>query len=96
MKFLVLWSDMLIFLLSAALTIFFWNMRRSPIIRERWRQVFGSRLGMATFVILASYILIALLDSIHFQRMLASEPGQKAGQDYYDNQVTSALDVVLD
>ena len=95
MKFLVLWSDVLIFMLCASLTLFFWNMRHSPITRERWRQVFGNRLGMVTFVVLASYILVALADSIHFQRALSPDPGQVSEQVYYDNQVTSALDVLL-
>jgi peptide/nickel transport system permease protein len=82
-------------MLCASLTLFFWNMRRSPITRERWRQVFGNRLGMVTFVVLASYILVALADSIHFQRALSPEPGQASEKIYYDNQVSSALDVLL-
>ncbi len=69
-KIVVLWSDLLIYLLAASLTLFFWNMRGNPITAARWRQVFGTRLGMATFVVLGAYIMIALLDSLHFRLAL--------------------------
>ena len=59
----VLWSDALIFLLVAAVVAFFWRLKRYPLNRERWRQVFDSRLGMVTFTVIAVYIAIALLDS---------------------------------
>lgn len=95
MKFVLLWSDLLIYLLCISLSLFFWNLRRNPIISARWRQVFGTRLGMATFVVLSSYILIALLDSMHFRNALESGAGQPSNQVYYDNRVVSFLDVVL-
>jgi len=95
MKPVFLWSDMLIFMLVIALTAFFINLRRDPQTRERWGQVFGSRLGMVTFVIIASYILVALVDSIHFRAALPPEPGQKTERVFYDNRVQSLLDVAL-
>jgi len=95
MKLVILWSDGLIFLLVASLIAFFWHIRQSPLVRERWFKVFGSRLGMITFVILATYIIIALLDSVHFRRALPQEPGQAVSTVYYDNRVESALDVLV-
>ncbi len=94
-KIVVLWSDLLIYLLAASLTLFFWNMRGNPITAARWRQVFGTRLGMATFVVLGAYIMIALLDSLHFRLALEEDPGQKSDQVYFDNQVVSVLDLAL-
>ncbi len=95
MKFVLLWSDALIFLLVIALVAFFWNLRKDPRTRERWGQVFGSRLGMVTFVVIMSYVLVALADSIHFRLALESEPGQDPDVVYYDNRVVSVLDFGL-
>lgn len=95
MKFVLLWSDALIFMLVVALVAFFLNLRRDPRTRERWSQVFGSRLGMVTFVVIMAYVLVALADSIHFRQALSSEPGQDADTVFYDNKVRSVLDVAL-
>lgn len=96
MKPLVLWSDALIYLLVVALVIFFYRLRKDPQTRERWGQVFGSRLGMVTFTVIMTYVGIALLDSLHFRRALDAAEGVANGEVYYDNKVTSLLDVMLD
>jgi len=95
MKFVLLWSDALIFLLVISLTIFFYRLRHDPQTRERWGEVFSSRLGMVTFTIVLVYVLIALLDSIHFRRALESPEGVATQTVFYDNKVTSVLDVML-
>ena len=95
MKPLVLWSDALIYLLVVALCIFFYRLRKDPQTRERWGQVFGSRLGMVTFTVIITYVGIALLDSLHFRRALDAAEGVANGEVYYDNKVTSLLDVML-
>ncbi|MEE4658848.1 MAG: ABC transporter permease [Halieaceae bacterium] len=95
MKFVLLWSDALIFLLVIALVAFFYSLRKDPRTRERWGQVFGSKLGMVSFVVILSYVLIALADSIHVRMALDPEPGQDADTVYYDNTVLSALDIAL-
>ncbi len=97
MKPLILWSDALIFLLVAVLIVFFLRLRRDPQIRARWGEVFGSRLGMATFTIIAVYVLVALLDSLHFRRALEPVEGaaHTTSEVFYDNRVTSVLDLML-
>ena len=95
MKIIILWSDGLIYLLVLSLVMFFWHLRQSPSVRERWEKVFGNRLGMVTFVILATYIAIALLDSIHFRQALSEGPDQAVSTVYYDNRVVSVLDVLV-
>ena len=95
MKFMLLWSDGLIFFLVLALILFFFNLRKDLQTRERWGQVFDSRLGMVAFVVIASYVLVALFDSIHFRKALEPEPGQDPAQVFYDNRVTSVLDFAL-
>ncbi len=94
MKPVLLWSDLLVFLLVLALCVFFWRLRRDPTIRLRWRQVFSSRLGMAAFTVIIAYVSVALLDSIHFRRALAATPGSESSTTYYDNTVTSVFDLM--
>jgi peptide/nickel transport system permease protein len=95
MKPLVLWSDALIYLLVISLCIFFYKLRRDPQTRERWGQVFASRLGMVTFTVIIAYVGIALLDSLHFRRALDAAEGVESGEIFYDNKVTSVLDLML-
>ena len=68
MKPVLLWSDILIFMLVIALVNFFYKLREDPQTRERWGQVFSSRLGMIAFTIIITYVGVALLDSLHFAR----------------------------
>jgi peptide/nickel transport system permease protein len=94
-KPLLLWSDLLIYLLVAALCLFFVRLRSDPQIREHWRQVFSTRLGMITFTLILVYVGMALLDSLHFRRAMAPLEGAPSGETFYDNRVTSVLDVML-
>ena len=95
LKPVLLWTDILIFMLVAAITLFVLNLRKNPQNRTRWRQVFGTRTGMVTFIILLSYIGVALLDSVHFRKALLPSAEQEAGTVYYGNRVFSLLDIVL-
>lgn len=95
MKPLLLWSDALIYLLVIVLGLFFLRLLRDPQTREQWRQVFSTRLGMVTMTLILVYIGIALLDSLHFRRALEPVAGSPDGEVFYDNRVTSVLDVML-
>jgi peptide/nickel transport system permease protein len=94
MKFVVLWSDALIFLLVAAIIFFFYQMREDPQTRERWAQVFGSKLGMVAFTVILTYVGIALVDSLHFRRALESPEGMQTEEVFYDNKVNSVFDML--
>ena len=95
MKPVLLWSDALIFMLVVALILFFYKLREDPQTRERWGQVFSSRLGMVAFTVILTYVGIALLDSMHFRKALENPEGLQTKELFYDNKVTSALDVML-
>lgn len=96
MKPLLLWSDALVFLLVIALVLFFYRLNKDPQTRERWGEVFSTRLGMVTFTVIMTYVGIALLDSMHFRKALDPVQGSPTSEVFYDNKVTSVLDVVLD
>lgn len=94
MKPILLWSDGLIFMLVIALIIFFYKLREDPLTRERWGQVFSSKLGMVAFTVILTYVGIALLDSLHFRRALDAPEGMTTEEIFYDNKVTSVFDVL--
>jgi peptide/nickel transport system permease protein len=49
---------------------------------------------MVTFTVILTYIGVALLDSMHFRRALDPLPGMETEEIFYDNKVTSVLDVL--
>lgn len=90
----ILWSDVLIFFLVGAITFFLLSLKRNLENRQCWRQVFSTRLGMSTFVIIMAYVVIALVDSIHFRKALPAVEEQSE-QVFYSNTVNSLLDLAL-
>ena len=94
-KPVLLWTDVLIYLLTASIVMFLLSLKKNPQNRARWEQVFSTRTGMVTFVVLLAYISIALLDSIHFRKQLELVEGQAAEEVYYSNTVHSSLDLIL-
>lgn len=92
-KPVLLWSDVLIFLLVFSMTAFFYQLRKKPVTAQRWRRVFESHTGLASFIIILFYLLIALMDSLHYRPAL----NQVAGTDdvHYSQEVHSVLDAVL-
>jgi peptide/nickel transport system permease protein len=91
--FVLLWTDALLFLLlGIALTFATYARRREPL-REPWRRVVRSRIGMVAAVILAVFVLIGLLDSLHFRQRLAA--ADRHGEARYSAEIISLLDVLL-
>ena len=89
----LLWSDILIFLLVASLCAFIVTVVRNPLARKRWSQVFESRIGSASFLVILFYVLIALTDSVHFQKKL--DQAGDSGEVHYAPEVTSLPDLAL-
>jgi peptide/nickel transport system permease protein len=85
-----LWTDTLVFLLLAAVVAFALYARRREHLRAPWRQVGRSSIAMASLVVLAMYVAIGLLDSVHFRPSLpASKQGEAGG---YSTEVVSVFD----
>ncbi|HEB97775.1 MAG TPA: ABC transporter permease [Sedimenticola thiotaurini] len=66
-ELVVLWTDALIFLLLVVAVGFGVYAAGRPHLRGPWGAVVRSRVGMGTLVVLAFYVAVGLLDSIHFQ-----------------------------
>ena len=84
-------TDALIFLLLGMVAVFVWHTARHEHLRVPWRQVAQSAPAMAAAVILLFYIVIGLLDSLHFHPALEG-PEQHGNQ--YSSEILSVLDVI--
>jgi ABC-type dipeptide/oligopeptide/nickel transport system permease subunit len=92
MKPVLLWSDILLFPLLAGVLALVWAMRNRDWLRDLWRQVMKSRLGASSALILACFLAVGVLDSLHYRERLPTVPGQAP---QYAGEVLSALDWVL-
>ena len=88
---IVLWSDILIWLLVAGGIGVGVMIARNPPLLAAWRRVGANRVGMASATVLLAFILIGLLDSLHYRVQLDGKPGQKA---VYAVEVLSVLDAI--
>src|SRR5262249_42868525 len=66
--------------------------RRHPHLVVPWARVFRSRAAMASVVVLACYLAIGLLDSLHFRPALPAKEGEPKA---YSTEVLSVLDLGL-
>jgi len=89
----LLWTDALVFLLVGVLCLFAWSCWRSENLRRGWARVAASAIGMGSAVVLALFVAIGLLDSLHFRPAL-DKPGE-GGKVAYSVDVLSVLDVLV-
>ncbi len=84
-----LWSDLLIYTLIASVVLFLWQLRKNPQAKKRWSGVFASKVGMASFIVILFYILISLLDSMHYREPLPQLNGIEQQEVAYSSEVKS-------
>ncbi len=85
----MLWTDALIFLLLAAGIAGAWWVRGRPHLLLPWQRLARSSVGMVSLLVLSLFILVGVLDSLHYRAVLADKSG---GQTVYAPEVLSALD----
>ena len=91
-KIVVLWTDAVLLALMALLVWYVWRAARQPLLRDRWRKVFSDAPALCSSLLLALFLVVTLLDSLHFRSALPSVAGAKVA---YDTRTQSVLDVVL-
>jgi len=98
-KAVFLWTDILIYLLTALVLAFSIYAARKEHFRAPWRQIRRRPLAMSALVVLLCYVSLGLMDSIHFRKPLSpssaaqnSEPGSDI---QYSPEVLSLLDAAL-
>ena len=75
----LLWTDALIWVLVGLVAGFALVARRYEHLRDPWRRVMRSRTGVASAVVLSVFVVIGLLDSIHY-RPAADSSEASAGE----------------
>src|SRR5579885_1278822 len=88
----VLATDALVWLLVAAGIGYGWYCRRRPHLAIAWSRVFRSPAAVASSVVLAAFVAVGLLDSLHFRPRLEARPGEPAA---YSTEILSVLDAAL-
>jgi len=95
-KFVLLWTDVVLFLLVLSLIWYVWHVRRSPNLRSNWIKVFGDAPALCSAVVMTAFLVVTLLDSVHFRRALPASATETAGSAVaYDTRTESVLDVLL-
>ena len=89
----ILWTDALIYLLLAVVAGFAWYAHRHEHLRAPWRQVLRSYQGAVAIVLLSVFVVIALLDSVHYRPVLSQNQADAAPQ--YSAEVLSLLDKLI-
>jgi len=91
-QFTLLATDALFFGLIIVAIAYTWYASRHAHLRAPWREVAKRRLGMAAAVVLAAFLTIAILDSIHFYPRLDPVGGDDGGEAQYATEVISVFD----
>jgi peptide/nickel transport system permease protein len=94
-KFVLLWTDAALWLLSIALVVYGIRVSRAPHLRSTWAKALRDPAAMCSAVVLLAFLLVAALDSVHFRRALQPGSGQAAGTVFYDSRTESLLDAVF-
>ncbi|MCG8426838.1 MAG: ABC transporter permease, partial [Chromatiales bacterium] len=89
----ILSTDFLIFLLVVLIAIFAVYASKKEHLRAPWRHVVRSRVGVATMVILSFYVVIGLLDSVHFHPELPAE--EQTEKVRYSTEIISLFDQLV-
>jgi peptide/nickel transport system permease protein len=95
-KFVLLWTDIAMWLLLLALGGYVWQVRRSPNLRTTWGKVMADAPALCSALVMAVFLVITLLDSVHFRRALPPSATAVAGSTMaYDTRTESLLDLAL-
>jgi len=95
-KFVYVWTDLAVWLFVAAALVYAWRVRGNANLRATWRHVARDAAAMCSAVVLAAFLLVALLDSIHYRPRLPPAPGAAADAPVaYATRTYSVLDALL-
>lgn len=84
------WTDVLIWILLALAVLFAVYASRREHLRAPWREVAGSGVAMSAMIVLAVYVVVGLLDSIHYRP--SEKPSADTTEVGYSGETLSVLD----
>ena len=88
----ILWTDGLIFALLAGIAVLVWTIRRQPHLRAPWQAVARRPMAVGAALVLAVFVVIGLLDSLHYREKLPDSP---ADAPHYSVEVLSVFDALV-
>lgn len=68
-------TDWLLYALVVLISVVLWRIRRIPHLRDPLRRLLKNKLGMVALTVMLCYIVVGLLDSVHFEVPIT--PGAK-------------------
>src|SRR5262245_19701924 len=87
-----LYADQLLWLLIVIGACYAWYCSRRPHLAAPWKRVFRSKVAVICTVVLAFFVGIGLLDSLHFRQRLEAAGSATVS---YSPEVLSVLDLAL-
>jgi len=88
----ILWTDALIFALLAAVAALVWFIRSQEHLLAPWRVVAQRPMAMGAALVLGVFVVIGLLDSLHYRERLADSP---VDAPQYSVEVLSVFDALV-
>lgn len=88
----LLWTDILIYLLLSVVVVSIFYIRRRPHLIAPWKYVLQTKRGVISIIILVCYVIIGLMDSVHFRLAL---PEQNSDTRHYSTEVITVLDLAV-
>ena len=96
-KIIFLWTDIALFALVATVLVYAGHVARSHALRATWSKVARSATAMSSAVILMAFVVVGLLDSMHYQPRLPAATGASPdAAAIYAPKVVSLLDALLE
>ena len=95
-KFVLLATDLALYFQVLVLLAYVRHALRTPLLRQSWRYVQRDGAAMSAAAVLAVFLLIALLDSVHFRPRLPPTPDAAPSAEIaYSTRTLSLLDLLL-
>src|SRR6185295_628584 len=95
-KFILLWTDAVLWAMVAVLVWYGWRVKINPNLRANWFKVVRDPAALCAGIVLALFALVTLLDSVHFRRALMPAAGAPSGAPtFYATTTESLLDALL-
>ena len=88
-----LWTDILIYVLLIVVVSAVFYIRRRPHLLVPWKSVLRRKRGVISIMILLSYVVIGLLDSVHFRPALPADVASEST--HYSTEVMTLLDLAV-
>lgn len=90
---IILWTDALVYLFVITIFFWVWYVRRNEHLLMPWKRVGHSASGMSALTVLLFFLMVGLLDTVHFRPAL--EHKNNSGETIYSVEVLSLLDLIL-